>query len=921
MKSSTRLDSVVFQLTPTRTRCDLVITADGKTEKIASGLLNPFLAHLKVAQEQIGKGGYSIILEPNHGSDAAWFSKGTVERFVRFVSTPEILERVYTIESEILQIEEATSFQISNETGLHNVEDHQVKFKEINEGGKPILGNNEEKAIVLYKPDVHPPETEGSTMQEGNSKVQLLKVLGARKRVLQKEQGMAFARAVAAGFDIDHIKPLMSFAECFGASRMMDACSRFIDLWNAKHENGQWLEIEAAEAMSCRSDLPPAHSGIMISNLSDKKKELKESWAQGEASLENNGPSSMTANPDIKPPVGHQVPPHPHEYISDQFSHPMFPSWPINPQANPLPIFLQYPMPMPYYQNYPGNGPLFQPPYPIIDESTLHTGQRMGQRRHSMDNSELSTESETQEVDALKRKMQDDMDKNEEDSRIWEARKKSGKSSQNQSGMVVIRNINYITSKKQSSGGGDSQSSASEAEEDRNLEFSAPADMNKSSPSNSKSKGRNIKSTDALKTLHNENRISGHTTDDSHWEAFQNFLLRDTDEDNNNSSKRGMLAMEGKGQGRKRQSTNGEDPSVLGGRGLDGLQNGRYSESHDISRDITRMLKPTNDEMLTSRRGEDFGHNIRARDAHMDVGLTEMGYHRGACRRIATAGDELMIHEREKLMVVQNLDPLFGNRLDASYNQTRSSTHNTVDESFVVPCRSSSFGQVGGGDDRSAIDVDFELPSLLPGAENHADRTGSQGNYEPNDLNLMPNRLMENFPIGFDPAMDYEKQDFNGNATKVEAKKEVTLNSKRGSRKEDKEHRLKAEKKITATTIKRKPSKLSPSDEARARAERLRAFKADLQKLKKAKEEEQIKRIEDLKIERKKESLPEATQTLLSHLFPHRKPGQQNYPLALTKVQNSVTRSLGHLHLCRDPPLEPRLRHLLILLKPINLAD
>lgn len=39
-------------------------------------------------------------------------------RFVRFVSTPEILERVYTIESEILQIEEAIAIQGNNDTGL-----------------------------------------------------------------------------------------------------------------------------------------------------------------------------------------------------------------------------------------------------------------------------------------------------------------------------------------------------------------------------------------------------------------------------------------------------------------------------------------------------------------------------------------------------------------------------------------------------------------------------------------------------------------------------------------------------------------------------------------------------------------------------------------------------------------------------------
>lgn len=62
-------------------RCDLIIIANDKKEKIASGLLNPFLAHLKTAQDQIDKGGYSILLEPESGSDTSWFTKATLERF------------------------------------------------------------------------------------------------------------------------------------------------------------------------------------------------------------------------------------------------------------------------------------------------------------------------------------------------------------------------------------------------------------------------------------------------------------------------------------------------------------------------------------------------------------------------------------------------------------------------------------------------------------------------------------------------------------------------------------------------------------------------------------------------------------------------------------------------------------------------
>lgn len=52
-------------------------------------------------------------------------------------------------------------------------------------------------------------------------RAQLLRVLETRKTVLRKEQAMAFARAVAAGFDIDNLVYLITFAECFGASRLM----------------------------------------------------------------------------------------------------------------------------------------------------------------------------------------------------------------------------------------------------------------------------------------------------------------------------------------------------------------------------------------------------------------------------------------------------------------------------------------------------------------------------------------------------------------------------------------------------------------------------------------------------------------------------------------------------------------------------
>lgn len=60
-------------------RCDLVIFAGNNSEKLASGLLEPFLIHLKSAKDQISRGGYSITLCPSI-NNVSWFTKATLQR-------------------------------------------------------------------------------------------------------------------------------------------------------------------------------------------------------------------------------------------------------------------------------------------------------------------------------------------------------------------------------------------------------------------------------------------------------------------------------------------------------------------------------------------------------------------------------------------------------------------------------------------------------------------------------------------------------------------------------------------------------------------------------------------------------------------------------------------------------------------------
>ena len=57
------------------------MSGEGKTEKLASGLVKPFVSNLKVAEEQVAQAVQSIKLEVGKQKDVGkWFTKGTLER-------------------------------------------------------------------------------------------------------------------------------------------------------------------------------------------------------------------------------------------------------------------------------------------------------------------------------------------------------------------------------------------------------------------------------------------------------------------------------------------------------------------------------------------------------------------------------------------------------------------------------------------------------------------------------------------------------------------------------------------------------------------------------------------------------------------------------------------------------------------------
>ncbi|TKY71663.1 dentin sialophosphoprotein [Spatholobus suberectus] len=440
MDSKAVLDYALFQLTPTRTRCELLVFCGGVHQKIASGLFEPFVSHLKFVQDEISKGGYSIKLLPPSNA-AFWFTKATFERFVRFVSTPAILERFVTIENEILQIE--SSFQ-ANALSMSVATPDEGILPRTN-GNTRRLSDSTELNDVLDGVD---------NKEEENSKVSLHRLLESRIALLRKEQAMAYTRGLVAGFEIDSIDDLIYFANAFGAVRLREACINFKELWKKKHADDLWIK----EVAAMQSSLPPAlslsgTSGIILANditnhdQNNKNNSSKDSIASGDENvfLETSN-STLNKKEDVNFPTPDQKPSH-----TANVHMPM--PWPYNVPA--YMYNLQNPMPqMPSYQGYPLTNMQSVPPYFLRNmqwsadlamnqkpsatktEKSLY---KKGAEEYEDEQTESSdpdsgTESDSDKLNHSSHSSKDDL-----------KRKKHRRKS---SGTVVIRNINYITPKR-----------------------------------------------------------------------------------------------------------------------------------------------------------------------------------------------------------------------------------------------------------------------------------------------------------------------------------------------------------------------------------------------------------------------------------------------------------------------------------------
>ncbi|GMH16045.1 hypothetical protein Nepgr_017886 [Nepenthes gracilis] len=274
MTSDVPLDYAVFQLSPKRSHCELFVSYDGTTDKLASGLVKPFVTNLKVAEEQVALAVKSIKLEvERHKNAEIWFTKGTLERFVRFVKAPEVLESIHAFDAEMSQLEAARRIYSQG------------------------AGDSESGGDVT-----------GATVASDTTKKELLRAIDVRLVAARQDLNTACTRAAAAGFNPDTVSGLQLFADQFGAHHLSEACNKFISLCQRRPDlfttfksniNNQSLRSSSGSDMSLDDPVDDPKTGPYCTNRQYQQLQLN----QSKPSLCQQPVSNNSSKPSLSFPL------------------------------------------------------------------------------------------------------------------------------------------------------------------------------------------------------------------------------------------------------------------------------------------------------------------------------------------------------------------------------------------------------------------------------------------------------------------------------------------------------------------------------------------------------------------------------------------------------------------------------------------
>ncbi|KAI5055442.1 hypothetical protein GOP47_0028963 [Adiantum capillus-veneris] len=990
MRADTQLDYAIFQLTPTRTRCELLIGSKGHTYKLASGLLKPFVSHLRAAEEQLAKGGYSIRLEPPDPSRASWFTKGTMERFVRFVSTPEVLERVSSVEVELLELEETTRQQTAdaNEgsgSGQVDSTPSKISSSQSSPGGKSAGTAALDKGSKGLSDGVE----NGS---EESSKQRLLRALDARRMMLQKEQGMAFARALAAGFNLENMDDLVLFAECFGANRLREACAKFMALCKKRQEAGLALEdLELLAAENVQADMLYMGGngmGLVWSHPQGNGHELPHSPSASNegklaASEENTEkrPEELIRRGSLDEGAGDSVP-------AVVKGHPMMAAWQGQPHNQFMPGVPPYAAMHPGMPNHydpsfgftgsvrPGlsyppylGSPYIPAPYPDGNGWQPHSplppqywpGNQSsdpidGVYHRSPHQQSISTPSSREkEVHESNRydadNMQDDGEDYSNDLSTDSSRRSARRSASprrrsaspmrrvqigrtggsKRSGMVVIRNINYIAPKakqqdnrdEDNSGNSDSCSEGNDSEKEETLKSGAETLRASIEDAVGVIEGKSRGSKDGKRKHSKKDKRKPASKDSVHQQDTNSDGDDDGELDDAEPKKDANEQKEYVWVINRRDNTADEMSNILSEEGLL-LGNGvRVQNSFDPALESVSVEKKVGVDSKINQLAEDvvlvsqLNGSSRATESH-SFDMFEQEQHQES-KKLPVMDDSYIIAGGGSTSMGRS-SAIMGPDFDFNTTPINNPQVNKAftDDSFIVLDRSVARDD-SNGEWRMPWNLEAEMP--IDQNQDEGESANEPGNFEPDDLFMVPDRGQDTYKRAWNSPLDYDMDvlaadlmDFGKHGEDKEVAEEVDEADVEEQQIEEKPTepipRKISEKDAKAKAMKEmlerrksagggRPGRPNPLAEAQLRAEKLRLYKAGLQKSKKEKEEEERKRIEDLKIQRQQRIAARSNPHGGNPSSPSEVRGPRTPPTAVSKS------SLKFLNKASPSPLSP----------------
>ncbi|PHT44979.1 hypothetical protein CQW23_14137 [Capsicum baccatum] len=211
------LEYVEFQIFPSQGRYETRMCYGNKVEAASSGLLEQLVLHSPKIKSLHSKGSDSSFKFKPLGnlSDAKWFTKSTLTRFLHIINSSNIVNVAKAMVNEISQLEDARKFHLS----LYS------------KGPQDHTGSGE-TADVSYSncvaPTVDADDNPSST--DAASKNELLRAMDLRLTALTEELATVFDQAVGTKCSLGDITNIEKFSNYFGAVNLRNCLQKFVAL-------------------------------------------------------------------------------------------------------------------------------------------------------------------------------------------------------------------------------------------------------------------------------------------------------------------------------------------------------------------------------------------------------------------------------------------------------------------------------------------------------------------------------------------------------------------------------------------------------------------------------------------------------------------------------------------------------------------